>query len=168
MARKTTPGDFAWLVEAARNQIPNVAITTDVIAGFPGETEDEFAESLAFVQQMNFAGGHVFTYSARPGTAADKMPDQVPHPLRKARNAALRAVFEQSAAAYQACFVGQDLAVLWESATALGPDEWRLSGLTDNYLRVMARAPRKLWNQITPVRLTGVENGGMVGRIESR
>jgi threonylcarbamoyladenosine tRNA methylthiotransferase MtaB len=61
MARKTTPEDFARLVAAAREHIPEVAITTDVIAGFPGESEAEFAESLEFVRQMNFAGGHVFT-----------------------------------------------------------------------------------------------------------
>ena len=61
MARKTTPASFRQLVAAARNAIPDVAITTDIIAGFPGETDDEFAESLAFVREMNFAGGHVFT-----------------------------------------------------------------------------------------------------------
>ncbi|HES58098.1 MAG TPA: MiaB/RimO family radical SAM methylthiotransferase, partial [Firmicutes bacterium] len=92
MARKTTPQAFAELVAAARERIPEVAITTDVIAGFPGESQAEFEESLAFVRAMNFAGGHVFTYSARPGTAAARMPDQVPHPQRKTRNARLRAV----------------------------------------------------------------------------
>jgi threonylcarbamoyladenosine tRNA methylthiotransferase MtaB len=65
MARKTTPESFRELVVAARKMMPHVAITTDIIAGFPGETDDEFAESLAFVEEMNFAG-HVFTYSSRP------------------------------------------------------------------------------------------------------
>ncbi len=81
MARKTTPESFAELVAAARLAIPDIAITTDIITGFPGESEVEFQESLAFVRQMHFAGGHVFTYSARPGTAAARLPDQVPHCL---------------------------------------------------------------------------------------
>jgi threonylcarbamoyladenosine tRNA methylthiotransferase MtaB len=163
MARKTTPNDFARLVAAAREHIPEVAITTDVIAGFPGESESEFNESLAFVSQMNFAGGHVFTYSARPGTAATRMSDQVPSAIRKERNALLREVFEQSATLYQSRFVGKRLAVLWESSSKVEADRWRISGLTDNYLRVTAQAPRQLWNQITPVQLTGLGDGGLVG-----
>ena len=83
MARKTTPHAFEQLVQAARQAIPGVAITTDIITGFPGESEAEFAECLAFVRQMGFAGGHVFTYSPRPGTAAASMPGQVPESLRK-------------------------------------------------------------------------------------
>ncbi|HBY09025.1 MAG TPA: tRNA (N(6)-L-threonylcarbamoyladenosine(37)-C(2))-methylthiotransferase MtaB [Chloroflexi bacterium] len=165
MARKTTPESFAQLVAAARQHIPEVAITTDVITGFPGETEAEFAESLNFARQMKFAGGHVFTYSARPGTAAAKMPGQVPLAERKARNAAMRAVFEQAEADYRERFVGTDLSVLWESATPLSPQAWEVSGLTDNYLRVTAQAPRQLWNVITPVRLTAVGEGGLVGVI---
>jgi threonylcarbamoyladenosine tRNA methylthiotransferase MtaB len=165
MARKTTPDDFARLVEAARAQVPDVAITTDVITGFPGETEAEFAESLAFVRQMKFAGGHVFTYSERPGTAAAKMPNQVPHPLRKKRNAAMRAVFEQLGLAYRARFVGERLAVLWETAVPEAPDYWMLSGLTDNYLRVRAQANHRIWNQITSVQLTETVDEGMVGEI---
>ena len=77
MARRTTPRSFRLLLEAARDLIPEVAITTDVIAGFPGETEAEFEESLAFVREMEFAGGHAFTYSPRPGTAAARRPDQI-------------------------------------------------------------------------------------------
>jgi threonylcarbamoyladenosine tRNA methylthiotransferase MtaB len=163
MARKTTPNDFARLVAAAREHIPEVAITTDIIAGFPGESESEFNESLAFVSQMNFAGGHVFTYSARPGTAATRMSDQVPSAIRKERNALLREVFEQSATLYQSRFVGKRLAVLWESSSKVEADRWRISGLTDNNLRVTAQAPRQLWNQITPVQLTGLGDGGLVG-----
>jgi threonylcarbamoyladenosine tRNA methylthiotransferase MtaB len=167
MARKTTPESFAALVQAARTSIPGVAITTDVITGFPGETESEFLESLAFVEALHFAGGHVFTYSARGGTAAARMPDQVPVSVRKARNAQIRSVFTASSLAYQSSFIGQVLPVLWESATKLGPQDWRLSGLTDNYLRVAAQAPRQLWNQVVPVRLTELNAEGLLGQIES-
>lgn len=165
MARKTTPQAFRSLVKAARQAIPQVAITTDVIAGFPGETELEFAQSLDFVGEMQFADGHVFTYSARPGTAAARMPHQVTHRIRKERNAQMRQVLAQSAARYQSEFVGQEVPVLWESATALGPQGWRMSGLTDNYLRVFSNAPRDLWNVITPVKLERTDTHGIHGII---
>ena len=166
MARNTTQDKFAHLVEAARTAIPGVAITTDVIVGFPGECESEFEESLAFVQRMNFAGGHIFTYSQRPDTVAARMPDQVPHAVRKTRNAQMRTVFEKAQTHYQKQFLGKNLSVLWESASALGPKGWTVSGLTDNYLRVNAQASDKLWNQITPVILTGFNEKGLVGEVQ--
>ncbi len=138
MARKTTPASFRGLVEAARQVIPAAAITTDVIAGFPGETEAEFAETLDFVRGMDFAGGHVFTYSARPFTAAAKMKGQVPSEMRKKRNAILRDAFEESAQAYREKFVGKRMKVLWESVTELDEWGWQMEGWTENYLRVRA------------------------------
>jgi threonylcarbamoyladenosine tRNA methylthiotransferase MtaB len=166
MARKTTPESFAGLIAAARRLVPDIAITTDIITGFPGESEVEFQESLAFVRQMHFAGGHVFTYSARSGTAAARLPDQVPHRLRKERNAIMRAVFAEAAQAYQSAFIGQVMPVLWESACASGVDGWELSGLTGNYLRVNANSARSLWNQITPVRLSAITADGLFGQVQ--
>lgn len=165
MARKTTPESFAELVANARQMKPDMAITTDVIAGFPGETEAEYQESLDFISRMRFAGGHVFTYSERKGTAAATMPNQVHHPIRKQRNAQIRDILHKSALDYSARFVGSHTDVLWETAELLGPDIWTLSGLSDNYLRVRAEAPKKMWNQITPVYLTAVADGGMIGRV---
>jgi threonylcarbamoyladenosine tRNA methylthiotransferase MtaB len=165
MARKTSPQSFSALMQAARSAIPDIAITTDVITGFPGESQAEFSESLDFVKAMRFAGGHVFTYSPRPGTAAARMPNQVPVKLRKDRNAQMRAALAESEAVYRKQFLGEVLPVLWESASAFGPQGWNLSGLTDNYLRVNARAPRQFWNQITRVRLTGVDHGRLKGEI---
>ena len=106
-----------------------------------------------------------FTYSARPGTAAARMAAQVPHAVRKERNAQMRLVFAEAAHAYQMGFVGQVLPVLWESATALGPQGWEMSGLTGNYLRVHAHAPGGLWNQITPVRLERLVGDHLHGQI---
>jgi threonylcarbamoyladenosine tRNA methylthiotransferase MtaB len=166
MARKTTPESFAGLVAAARLAIPDVAITTDIITGFPGESEAEFQESLAFVRQMRFAGGHVFTYSARPGTAAAPLPDQVPHLLRKERNARLRLLFAEASQAYRSAFIGQVLPVLWESAVGSSVEGWEMSGLTGNYLRVHARSSRSLWNQITPVRLSAMTSEGLFGQVQ--
>ena len=167
MARKTTQESFRQLVDAARNVCPEMAITTDLIAGFPGETDAEFAETLAFVETMGFAGGHVFTYSPRPGTAAAKMPRQVPPPVRKERNARLREVIEGSSLAYRTQFLTETLPVLWEGAAEFRPDGWHRSGLTDNYVRVNATAPQDLWNQITKVKLVtlgdGVVNGVLTG-----
>ncbi len=166
MARKTTPESFTALVQAARQAVPGVAITTDVIVGFPGETEAEFAEGKALIESLNFAGGHVFSYSARAGTAAARMPGQVAQKVRKQRSAELHALFAAAAGAYARSFVGQELGVLWENNAAYGPAGWRMSGLTDNYLRVTAYAPQHLWNQITPVLLEQYSKDGLFGIIQ--
>lgn len=166
MARKTTPSAYAQVVQAARSAAPDIAITTDIIAGFPGEDEGEFEESLEFVRSIEFAGGHVFTYSARRGTVAARMPGQVPQLLRKQRNARLRQSLAESARSYQEGFIGQVLPVLWESAATLGPQGWEMSGLTGNYLRVNAHAPETLWNQITPVRLDRLAGEHIWGNIQ--
>jgi threonylcarbamoyladenosine tRNA methylthiotransferase MtaB len=161
MARKTTPASFRDLVTAARQIKPDVAITTDIIAGFPGETEDEFAESLAFVKEMNFAGGHAFTYSPRPGTGAARMKGQIRPEVAKERNAMYRAAFEESATAYRQKFIGRTLSVLWESTAKLDEHGWQMEGHTGNYLRVNAIASAPRWNEIDNVEL--IENiSGMV------
>jgi threonylcarbamoyladenosine tRNA methylthiotransferase MtaB len=165
MARKTTPESFARLVEQVRAVIPDVAITTDVIVGFPGEGEAEFRESMEYVRELGFAGGHVFTYSERPGTAAARFPNQVPPEERKERNARMRAVLAQAARSYQARFLGAELEVLWEATDAYGPEGWRLRGLSDNYLRVSAYASQPLWNQICRVRIERLAPDGLAGRL---
>lgn len=165
MARKTTPQSFRELVTAARHVISDVAITTDIIAGFPGETEDEFAESLDFVREMNFAGGHVFTYSSRPGTGATRMRGQVRPELRKKRNHILHDILEESAKSYRQKFVGRKMPVLWESTSEMGEWGWRMEGLTGNYLRVTAFTPSPKWNQIDEVRLTSELEGEMFGKL---
>lgn len=166
MARKTTPASFRDLVAAARQIMPEAAVTTDIIAGFPGETEAEFAESLDFVREMDFAGGHAFTYSPRPGTGAARMGGQVRPEVRKERNAAYRAVFEESARAYRQKFIGRQLPVLWESTTRLDDRGWQMEGLTGNYLRVAACAPQPLWNEISSVELQSLTADGLSGLIE--
>ncbi len=165
MARKTSPQAFRSLVAAARQAIPNVAITTDVIAGFPGETDEEFNESLAFVREMEFAGGHAFTYSARPGTPAARMKGSVPHPLRKQRNALLRQTFAEMSAAYRQRFIGQTLPVLWEACSQVDETGWQMEGLTGNYIRVTARAPQPRWNQVDMALLLSLRGEGMQAEI---
>lgn len=165
MARKTTPDSFRELVFAAREAIPDVAITTDIIAGFPGETEDEFGETLDIVREMNFAGGHVFTYSARPGTGAAKMKGQVRSELRKKRNHILQGALEESAKSYREKFVGRKMSVLWESTSEMGEWGWKMEGWTGNYLRVSAFAPSPCWNEIDTVVLKGIDGQRMNGEI---
>ena len=151
MRRKTTPASFRELVAAARDMMPEVSITTDLIAGFPGETEEEFAETLDFVQEMNFAGGHVFTYSARPGTGAARMKGQIKTGLRKQRNHILQEALEESAKTYRQQFVGRRMSVLWESTSEMGEWGWQMEGYTGNYLRVQAFAPSPRWNELDEV-----------------
>jgi threonylcarbamoyladenosine tRNA methylthiotransferase MtaB len=112
------------LVRAARAVAPDVAITTDIIAGFPGETDAEFAESLAFVREMNFAGGHVFSYSPRPGTGAAKMRGQVRSEIRKQRNHILHQALAESAKGYSQKFLGRTMSVWWESTSEVGQWGW--------------------------------------------
>lgn len=168
MARKTTPAFFRGLVAAARKAIPNLAITTDIIAGFPGESEEEFTESLAFVREMNFAGGHVFTYSPRPGTGAARMKGQVRPEMRKKRNHILHEALEESAKTYRQQFVEKTLSVLWESVSEMGEEGWQMEGLTGNYLRVQAFTSSPRWNEIDLVRINDSDNGTLKGEtIES-
>ena len=165
MARKTAPEAFAALIKLAREMIPDVAITTDIIIGFPGESDAEFEESLEFVRRMNFASGHVFSYSARPGTPAARYPNQVSPEVRKERSARMRSLVGESALAYREKFLGQSMLVLWEATDAMGPEGWQVSGLTGNYLRVQALASKPLWNQLCLVRLTGLSDHGLQGEI---
>jgi len=165
MARKTTPQSFRELVSAARAIMPDVAITTDIIAGFPGETEDEFAQTLDFVREMNFAGGHVFTYSARPGTGAAKMKGQIKPELRKKRNHILTGLLEESARSYREKFVGRQMSVLWESTSEMGDSGWQMEGLTENYLRVQAFAPAPRWNELDAVVLQEISGDKLKGVI---
>ena len=163
MGRHYTSAEFEALVTAARRAIPDLAVTTDVIVGFPGEDDDEFAQSLAFVQRLAFARLHVFPYSLRPGTPAAQMVGQVPPAVKAERSKALRAVGTASARAFRQRFVGQTRNVLWESRHEQAP-LWR--GLTDNYIRVVTESTADLRNTLTPTLLLGLTEGGMQGQID--
>jgi threonylcarbamoyladenosine tRNA methylthiotransferase MtaB len=166
MARKTTPESFAALLRSARAAIPECAITTDVIAGFPGETDEEFSETLEFVRSMQFAGGHVFSYSPRPGTPASLMKGKVRGEVVKSRSTVLRRVLAESAEAFHRKFIGKTLPVLWEATSILTNAGWQIEGLTDNYMRVTAIAPKPYWNRIDNVSLKTSSADGLWGKIE--
>ena len=162
MLRRTTQAQFSALVDAARERIPDVSITSDVIAGFPGESNEEFAISERFIRQMAFAGLHVFRYSKRPGTAAARMKNHVPEALKKARSARLRALSDALAQAYARQFIGEALPVLWEQVAGATEDGFINVGYTDNYLRVRGIHPRPLVNTITSARIQSVAEDQLV------
>jgi len=166
MSRKSSPDSFAKLVKSAREAIPELAITTDVIVGFPGETDREFKETEEFVRSMQFSGGHVFPYSARPGTPATRMKGQVLSEVIKARSTILRRAIAESAEAYQRHYIGKTMSVLWESLSILTDEGWQIEGLTDNYLRVTAISREPRWNQIDQVRLRSWRAEGLWGEIQ--
>ncbi len=166
MRRNTTRDEFRAIVNAARDVMPDVAITTDIIAGFPGETEAEFAETLDFVKEINFAGGHIFTYSPREGTPAARIKSQLDKNVRKARNAALRESFAEMENRYRDSFIGKMMPVLWESSTQASDAGWTMQGLTGNYLRVRATASEPRWNQIDDVKLLKIDRDVVIGEIE--
>lgn len=153
MLRRTSQKSFAALVEASREAAPDLAITTDVITGFPGETDDEFNESAAFIEAMDFAGLHVFPYSPRPGTAAARMKGQVPHAVRQHRAQQLIAHGAAQTEAFTARFSGHVRPVLWENVAGATQDGFLNVGYTDNYVRVRCTHPRALTGMITPARL---------------
>jgi threonylcarbamoyladenosine tRNA methylthiotransferase MtaB len=166
MARNTTPDRYRSLLKHIRQQYPHIAITTDLIVGFPGESNLDFEDSLSFVKQMDFAGGHVFTYSERPGTPAATFPDQIPHAVRKERNERMRKELELSSKIYQSRFFGRKVAVLWESLRAINNRGWILSGWSSEHIRVQSQSDPSWRNRISEVILSELtEEGVMKGRI---
>lgn len=165
MARAISPTRYAQLIDQIRELIPGIAITTDIMSGFPGETDQEFQESINFVQEMGFADGHVFTYSAREGTLAHDFPDQVHNALRKERSAQVREILTASAEAYRQKQIGTELIVLWEKVESISDNIWQASGLTDNYLRVDSEITENLWNRFSRIKIRGIIPEGVMGDI---
>ncbi len=167
MARRCTVASFGQLVQDARAAMPDLILTTDLIAGFPGETEADFQAGLAFVEALRFAHAHIFPFSAREGTAAAKFGETVPTPVKKARAQALRRVIEQTGQIERQRFVGTQRPVLWEGeGQPLTDQPGRLwSGLTDNYLRITTVVPADidLHNRTTMTQLTAVSGETLLG-----
>lgn len=151
MKRRYTPASFARSVALLRGARENCAITTDLIAGFPGETEAEHRESLAFCEQIGFSRLHVFPYSARPGTAAAAMPDQIPKGIADARAKALIACGEALQRRYLYAQLGRQLSVLVEKQGI---------GFATNYVQVKTGGRA---GEIRLVRITGMDNHILIG-----
>ena len=152
MRRRYTAHQYSETVAMIREAVPGASITTDVIVGFPGESETDFAQTYVLCEEVGFAAMHVFPYSARPGTSAAHFADGVDDAVKSARVREMVALSRRSSAAFRERSLGSTRPVLWEEPkAALGADAW--VGLTDNYIRVAAKSPTPLANEITPARL---------------
>ncbi|PID34127.1 MAG: tRNA (N(6)-L-threonylcarbamoyladenosine(37)-C(2))-methylthiotransferase MtaB [Thiotrichales bacterium] len=154
MARRCKTAEFTALLEQARRDVPDFNVTTDIIVGFPGETEAEWAETLAYVEQTGFGHIHIFTYSAREGTKAARLENQVPEPVRKQRSQSLHELAEKLKQDWLQRQLGRSVDVLWERRREEGNQVF-YSGYTPNYCKVVAKTDTSidLENRITPVRL---------------
>ncbi|MGH2603172.1 MAG: MiaB/RimO family radical SAM methylthiotransferase, partial [Dehalococcoidia bacterium] len=166
MRRRYTKEQYRHALAAIRDALPDVAITTDVLAGFPGETETEHAESVAFCREAGFAQTHVFPYSRRPGTTANLLPDHLPPEVKRRRLAEMLDLGRAAAAAFRRRHLGRVVSVLWEQGTPAdesGGRRWE--GLTDNYIRVVTRSAEDLTNRLLPTDLTGETDDALTGEI---
>lgn len=158
MERKYSPSQFAEMVHTCRDSIPDVTITTDVMVGFPGETQEEFEEGYALIRSIRFDGMHVFKYSQRSGTRAARMPDQVPEDAKATRSQLLR---DEAAAGVErliARHAGRPAEVVWESES---DGIWR--GLTDTNVRVYGSPNRARPGLLSGVRLDAPFRDGIWG-----
>lgn len=164
MARRTTKASYELLLTQARAQIPNLSITTDLIVGFPGETDEDFAESLAFAEKMGFSGLHVFRYSVRTGTRASLMSAHVPPAVAQDRSKRMHLLGSRLQRAFHTKLLHRTLPVLWESGQIHG-SRLRWSGLTSNYARVLTQtdASTDLHNRVIETRMVETIPGAILG-----
>lgn len=160
MKRKYDTARYYQSVELLRKFFPECAVTTDMIVAFPGETEEEFAESLAFIRKCAFADMHIFPYSRRPGTPADKMPGQHNNATKEARSRAAIALAEEMSRAYREGFAGRTLEVLFEEREG----EF-YTGHAPNYIKVYARG-ENLHNEIRTVTVLEVYRDGVLAQLK--
>lgn len=158
MGRRITPDQYRRLISSLRERIPDAAITTDIIVGFSGESPEEHAESLAFVKEMKFAGGHVFRFSPREGTPAWQLGGRVNGKIAHMRSEEMRQVIRASEIGYWQDHLNQSVKVLWESSQKLADGNWRLHGLSENYLPVSLVCGEDRHNQFDEVTITGVQD----------
>lgn len=152
MHRKYRPRHYADRIWKARSLMPSCAVGADVMTGFPGETDQEFEESRAFIESLPFTYLHVFTYSERPGTPAADSPHQVPREIRKQRTHVLRDLAKGKNLAFRRSMVGQSLSVV--------TIEDGRAGLSDNYLKVSLATPRAA-NRLEDIRIGGLAGDGL-------
>ena len=161
MHRPYDTARFTQLLQQIRAQVPDVAITTDIIVGFPGETEEDFATTLAFAEKCGFAKMHIFPYSKRKGTPAEKMPNQVDEAVKGERAARLAAVDEKLHQAMLKQMVGKTEEVLFEQPV----DAVHMEGLCGPYLRVVVSGTSELANTIANVKITGIVDDWLIGEL---
>jgi threonylcarbamoyladenosine tRNA methylthiotransferase MtaB len=158
MRRRYTTDEFSKLTEHLRSVFPDAGLTTDIMVGFPGETDRDFEDSLRFVEQIGFSQLHVFRYSPRRGTPAAEYPDQLAPHISADRSQRMIVSGQRSSQTFRQQMVGKEAKVLIEDLRHGD----LLMGSTGNYLRTAIDVPDSQINQVIPVTLTGVENGIML------
>ena len=159
MKRKYDTARYLESVTLLKEAFANCAVTTDMIVAFPGESEEEFNQSLAFIQKCGFADMHIFPYSRRPGTPADKMPDQHGNETKESRSRQAIAVAEEMSLAYRVQMVGSCQQVLFEE-----PDGAYFLGHAPNYIKVYISG-KNLHNQVRTVKITQIFKDGVLGEL---
>ena len=162
MKRKDDTARYYESVTLLKDAFPGCAVTTDMIVAFPGETEAEFEESLTFIRKCGFADMHIFPYSRRPGTPADKMPGQHDNATKEDRSRRAIAVGQEMSRAYREALVGKTLEVLFEE-----PEGEYCIGHAPNYIKVYAHGD-DLHNRIRNVTVTGLYGDGVMGDLEGK
>ncbi len=166
MHRKYRPWHYREKVEKIRSAMPSAAIGADVMVGFPGETDSEFEETQRMVEDLPFTYLHVFTFSARPGTAAATMPNQVPVRVARERNRILRELAAEKKQAFMRSFVGKQLTAISLSTVNESADGAGTEALTDNYLKMTIHG-RHQSNRLFRTVIEGVEGGELIARVRS-
>ncbi len=165
MNRHYTTGEYLEKVELLRRYFDNPAITTDVIVGFPGETEEEFATTKEFLKTVQFYEMHIFKYSKRQGTRAAVMENQVPDTLKTKRSSELLQLEQEMSEAYRKSFVGKEVEVLFEEEKEINGQSYQL-GHTRQYVKAVAAVQKDLSNLIVPCRIVDFVQGDMM-QVES-
>lgn len=165
MNRKYTTDEYRKIVQLIRKYMPNVGITTDIIVGFPGETEEEFKETCDFVDEIGFSRIHVFPYSPRKGTPAAKYKPQIPGDVKHNRAKELIKIGEINTFKFNSKFIGATLNVLFEEQSKEKMDF--IEGYTTNYIRVVAKGDNSSVGEILPVKIEEVYGENLIGKILS-
>jgi threonylcarbamoyladenosine tRNA methylthiotransferase MtaB len=162
MRRPYTAEEYLELVRAVRQAVPDVGLTTDIMVGFPGETEEDFASTVQVVEAAAFSRLHVFPYSPRPGTPAAGFPEQVPSRVKEDRSQRLISLGHRLALNFHQQHLGRELAVLVEQEH----EEGLLAGYSDNYVRMRFPGDDSLINQIVPVTVTAAAEDYVHGELK--
>jgi len=161
MNRRYTALGFSQTVSLIRSEIPDVAISTDIIVGFPGETEAEFQQSYDFCHEMQFSRIHVFSYSAREGTAAAKIKNPVSSPVKKQRSDIMLGLARSSMQNRRKNYLGSNKTILVEKGS-----DGVYSGLTDNYIKVFFKSDVDLVNKLVSAKLIALYKDGIWGDVD--